>query len=168
MHPSNIHITWHRSILLLLLLAMLSSCATSRQLSDHRREMNRIAYSDANNKQRFDDFMMLTTTVLTEANQRPSTLKTLRYVEKFSKQNEAAIVKTTNELTAWISEMSLAEGVAFGSRLISKPYARQLLRLVPEIEQKAQSNGYQLGAIEKAFLLIRVQKLIKGKKKKRN
>lgn len=145
---------------------MLSGCALSRQLSEHRREMKRIAYSDLNKKQRFDDFMVLMVGVLREANQMNSPLKTVKYVDKFTKQNEAELKVVTTELTDWIGQMKVTEGIAFGARTLQKPYSRELSRLIPDIQQKAKANGYQLNLLEKTLLLLKVRRLIKKGKKK--
>lgn len=150
-----------RTFLLLTLLALMSGCQLSKQLQAHRSELDRLAYSEMGNREKFDGLAEVLVTALEEAAALSSNIRTVRYVQKFSNQNDASLRKLSNDLDGWIQGMNSRQRLAFATRALSQPYSRKLIRLVPNISKKAAEGGYNLGALERAFLLFKLKQMVK-------
>ncbi|MEM7367391.1 MAG: hypothetical protein AAF587_02250 [Bacteroidota bacterium] len=154
-----------RTSLILVLLALLSSCQISNQLRVHKTELQRLAYNEPENRAKFDGLAKVLVTALEEASARPTTTQTVRYVQKFSNQNDRSLRQLSTDLDAWIKGMGPGQRLAFGTRALSQSYSRKLIVLVPKIQKKAKEGGFELGALEKVLLLFKLKQLTKKSKK---
>ena len=152
-----------RLCLLISLLLLVSSCQMSRQLQVHKTELQRLAFEEMEYREKFDGLAEVLVTALEEAAARPGPLGTVRYVQKFSRQNQRSLNRLGSDLNTWIQEMKPAQRVAFVTRALGKPYSRKLIVLVPRIQQKAKEGGYQLGALERVFVLYKLKQLTRKK-----
>lgn len=153
-----------RTSLFLLVLGLLSSCQLSNQLRVHKTELQRLAYEESENRAKFDGLAKVLVTALEEAAARPTTLQTVRYVQKFSKQNDRSLRQLSSDLDSWITNMKPGQRLAFGTRALSQSYSRKLIILVPKIQKKASEGGYDMGTMEKVLALYRLKQLTKKKK----
>jgi DNA-directed RNA polymerase subunit F len=152
---------FHRFVLLIVIASLLSSCQISQQLKTHRKELERLAYGEnVSMLDKFDGMATVIATALDESLSMNSPLKTYKYVNKFTAQNEESIKKLTEEINEWQGNMSQAERVKFTARSLTKPYSRKLIRVVPKVEQTLSEGDYKLGPLEKAIVLFKLKKMI--------
>ncbi|WNJ21433.1 hypothetical protein [Pontibacter sp. G13] len=148
---------------LVLVLSFVQGCATSSMLRGHKSVMQNLAYGDLSAQEKFDGLAEELVNVLDEAFAMSGPVKSYKYVNKFSYQNEQEINKLTAELQGWIDDMSAADRVKLIARSASKPYSRKLMIQVPKIQKAVAENNYKLGPIEKAFLLYKLKRLKSGR-----
>ena len=151
-----------RLVLLILISSILLSCQMSQQLKTHRKELDRLAYGDnISMLDKFDGLADVLATALDESLTYDSPLKTYKYVNKFTVQNQAAIKILTEEINEWQNNMTQAEKIKFTARAMTKPYSRKLIRVVPKVQQSLEDGGYNLGPLEKVIVLFKVKQMIK-------
>ena len=150
------------SVFPLLLLVLLAGCQMSQQLKAHRSTLKQLAYSNLPENQKFDALAEELVLALEGALNQPSPVKTYRYINKFSKQNDPSLDRIGAELNTWIKDMRPGRKVAFVTSTLSQPYARKLVQLIPQLEQRMRSGGYKLGKLEKILLLYKVRQLLKN------
>jgi hypothetical protein len=62
--------------------------------------------------------------------------KGLAYVKKYGQQNQASIDKILEEVSTWQSEMNTFQKIGFVASMVQKPYAKELVDLVPKFQRK--------------------------------
>lgn len=150
-----------RLSLLFIIVIALSGCQTTKWLKSHRSEMQRLAYSDMDTKEKFDGLGNELAAVLDEGTNLSSPIKTLRYLKRFSDQNESELTSLINEIDGWQQGMKMGEKIAFGSSLLTKSYARKLVFLVPKVSKMVEQNDYKIGKLEQMLLLFSLKKKIR-------
>lgn len=150
-------------ILLCACLMGLSACQTTRQLRYHRSELDRLAFQNLGPVEKFDGLANTLVTVLEEATDRPSPYKTFRYLEKFSQQNEPALLRLATDLDQWQGNMNSGERIKFTARVSTKAYARRLVFLIPKVTKMMQDGDYKLRTLEKVLILFRLKKMLRNK-----
>ncbi|MEM7654549.1 MAG: hypothetical protein AAF399_00360 [Bacteroidota bacterium] len=145
-----------------LVLILLSSCQMSRQLSVHQTNLKRLVNSNLSEQQKFDGLAEELVMVLEGAAGQASPLKTAKYLRKFSAQNKASLNVLYDDLDNWIKGMKPGRKIAFAAGTLSQPYARKLVQLIPEVEQRVKNGGYRMGTMEKILLLYRLRKMVKN------
>ncbi|MCB0851573.1 MAG: hypothetical protein KDD63_05105 [Bacteroidetes bacterium] len=134
----------------------------SQQLKTHRKELDRLAYSEnISMLDKFDGLADVMANALDESLAYDSPLKTYKYVNKFTIQNQDAIKLLTEEINEWQNNMSQSEKIKFTARSLTKPYSRKLIRVVPKVQQTLSEGGYSLGPLEKVIVLFKIKQMIK-------
>jgi hypothetical protein len=146
---------------LLILLLTLSSCANYRQLQAHRSELQRLAQSNLDPQEKFDGLAEVLATVLEESTDLSSPVKSYRYVQKFTNQNQRALDQLSSELLAWQADMNGPQKLAFTTRALSQGYSRRLIRVIPKLERTISENDYKLSGLEKTLLLFKLKRVFK-------
>ena len=152
-----------QSIFLLLIMVLsLTACTVSKQLKAHRSELDMLATSQMDPKVKFDRFATVIANMLDEATDLESPIRSVRYVQRFAKQNGPEIEMITQELDGEIKRMNTARKVAFAGRAMTRPYGQKLARLIPKINRIAEAGGYDLGPIQEAFALFALKQVVKN------
>ncbi|MEL6674749.1 MAG: hypothetical protein AAFR61_21255 [Bacteroidota bacterium] len=132
-----------------------------KQLKVHRSNMDFLAQSAMKPAEKFDRLAEIMATVLDEALQQPSPVKTYRFLDKFSKQNEASLDMVVAELTTWQKNLNAAQKFRILGQATQKPYAKKLLRTVPQTLQMMEDGEYKLGKLEKALVMFKLRQMFK-------
>lgn len=140
---------------------MLSGCQMAALLRDHRSEMDRLAYGNLRPVEQFDGLAELLVEVMEQALAQPTPNKSLRYLQKFSQQNRRELEITVNSLQTWLQEQPKPAQALFLTRAITKPYARELVDLVPRTQQLIRERKGTVGSLQKALLLFRLREMIR-------
>jgi len=111
--------------------------------------------------EKFDAFAQIMADVLDEATNLNSPVKTFRYLNKFTKQNEDELDKLLAELEPWQANMSLAQKANFAKNAVVKPYGRKLVRLVPKVAKMMAEGDYKIGKLERVLLLFKLRQVLK-------
>ncbi|MCI4669286.1 MAG: hypothetical protein MRZ79_14220 [Bacteroidia bacterium] len=146
---------------------ILTSCEMSKILKENRTEMDRLAYGRLSKQEKFDGLANVVVDVLETSLEFDSPLKTHKYLQKFSKQNETELQSLSGELGPWIKGMKFTDKVKFTKSTLSNPYSKRLTQVVPKVQRMAKENDFELGTLEKALLLYRLRGMVKKNKKKK-
>lgn len=126
------------SLLLILLLA--TGCASirqTRQLKKHRFNIQQIAYNNTlSAEEKIDLLSMDVIEMMDQALHYLDPRKGADFLERYSEQNEEDIEVIMEEFSQWQESLSTMEQVAFGVRLVQKPYVKDLSMLAVQIEKK--------------------------------
>lgn len=139
----------------------MNSCQMSKILRENQAEISRLAYGDLSKQEKFDGLAEELVDVLETSLTLPSPVKTFRYLDKFTQQNERELNSLAAELGPWIKEMKLGEKIRFTTNVMSSPYSKQLVQVVPKVRQMAKENGYKLGTLDKILLIYKLKGLIR-------
>lgn len=142
----------------LLALVMLNGCTMSRLLRDHRQDIRALMGNEVSPRERFDGLATELAQVLGEATDFDRPDQSLKYLRKFSQQNAKDLRQLYSELSRWIDSKNTVEKIAFAGRAMLHPYARDLLRLVPNVQAMAKAQNYELGALDKVLLLYQLKR----------
>ena len=117
----------------------LSSCGASKrltQLNFHSDTLSKAAASDATGPQKVDalgtSFVKMMDEALTIKNPR----KGVDYVKKYADQNESSLNSIFKSLETSQKDMNPIDRINYAASLLKKPYAKDLVRLVPKFERK--------------------------------
>lgn len=148
-------------ILLALSLWLLNGCIPTKQLRFHKVSMHNLVYAPISPSEKFDGFAKVMADVLDEATSLNSPVKTYRYLNKFTKQNDEELTKLLTDLEPWQSKMTLRQKANFAKNAVTKPYGRKLVRLVPKVTKMMANGDYKLGKLESALLLFKLKRVLK-------
>jgi hypothetical protein len=120
-------------------LLSLQSCASLQQnhwLSQHKSNLQALADSNLAPEQKLDgllnDYVLFLNQDLKFADPR----KGIKFVKKYHDQNLAAIENVLSGSEVWKEKMDLKDKLAFGVRIVQKPYLKDLIRLGPKFKRK--------------------------------
>ncbi|MEM6348338.1 MAG: hypothetical protein AAF927_30940 [Bacteroidota bacterium] len=146
---------------LLLSLILLSSCTASKQLRAHRTELDRLANVETDSQKKFDGFATVVATALDEATNFESPIRTVRYLQRFTKKNQDEIVLLTDQLEEYLKSLNSAQRMALVGRSLTKPYGRKLARLIPKINKMVENGDFELGPLERTLGLFALKQAVK-------
>lgn len=133
-----------RTLGFLTLALVLSGCANLKQLRLHKERIDALAYGNLSPQEKFDGLGEELVILLDVSLSRPSAIGTYKHVDKFTRQNEAALEKLVADLGAWQADMSGPQKVAFGTRVATKSYTRRFITLMPKFKKKVGNKYDQL------------------------
>lgn len=148
-------------IILALFLILSSGCLPTKQLRFHRLSLQNLVAAPISSAEKFDSFAQVMADVLDEATSLNSPVKTYRYLNKFSKQNDRELDLLLKDLEPWQANMSLGQKAKFAKNSLTKPYGRKLVRLIPKVTKMMANGDYKLGKLESALLLFKLKKVLK-------
>lgn len=149
------------SLGLLFTVFALNGCQMTRLLRENHSEMKRLAYEDLPKEEKFDGLAEELVEVLETSLTYSSPLKSYKYLNKFTQQNEAELNALSKELGPWIKQMKLIEKIKFTKSVMKSPYSKRMTQVVPKVQKMARENGYKLGTLEKILLIYKVKGLLK-------
>ncbi len=127
-------------ILFLSLVLLSTSCATKKQgqwLDDHARILKMAATSNSMSKeQKFDALANSYVRMMHQSLNFTNPKKGVQFAREYSKQNSGDIDVILKGLKGWKDEMGPLEGIAFGVKLVTKPYFKDLIALYPRFQRK--------------------------------
>lgn len=128
------------SLQLILLLLLTTSCATmrqTRQLKKHRANIQQIAYdNNLNAEQKIDLLSMDVIEMMDQALHYLDPRKGAEFLDSYSAQNEKDIEVIMEEFSQWQESLGAMDKIAFGLRLVQKPYIKDLSMLAVQLEKK--------------------------------
>ncbi len=142
-----------------LLIILLTGCTATRQLKVHHSNLTTLASSNLGAEARFDALANTLVEVLETGLSKKSPVATYRYLHKFVNQNRLPLETLTNDLGFWTTSLSPLELAGLGVRTATKPYARKLVTLIPNTENRLKNGGYKLSVLDKLFLLFTLRKV---------
>lgn len=130
-----------RSYLVLLALFFMfsTSCKTSQMLEAlavHRANILQASGANVDPSEKLDVLGLTFAAVLDESLRYTSVKKTVRHVDKFSKQNKKELDAMITDVSKWVNEMDGNEKRKFVLGLATKRYTLDIIRLVPKVEKK--------------------------------
>jgi len=128
-------------ILLLAVVPFQTSCTgtkLAKLLDQHQNNLRLAATGNASPEEKFDLLAQTFVSVLGESIRYTNPKKTVRHVTRFSNQNEKSINMLTKDLSKWMGGLSGGEKLLLAGRVAQKPYAGELLRLIPKFERKVK------------------------------
>ncbi len=128
------------STLLLGILFLASGCAIKKQgkwLDEHSHILSRAAASSSmSSEQKFDALANSYVKMMHQTLNFTNPQKGAAYAQTYSKQNGENIETILKSLKGMKSEMGPLESVAFGVKLLRKPYFSDLIELFPRFQRK--------------------------------
>ena len=128
-------------ILLLAVVPFQASCTgakLARLLDQHQNALSLAARGSASPEEKFDLLAQTFVSVLGESIRYTNPKKTVKHVTTFSNQNEKSINKLTKDLSKWMGGLSGGEKLLLAGKVAQKPYAGELLRIIPKFERKVK------------------------------
>jgi len=135
-------------------------CKMSRLLKEQQTEIERLAYGNMSEKEKFIGLAEVLIEATRIALDYDDPDKTLRYLTKFSKKNKKELRLLVEELEPWVNRMSKKDMLSLGQSIITKPYLRKLVTLGPRIVRLAEEGNAELGPLKQVLLLYRLRKII--------
>lgn len=117
----------------------LNSCSASKMtqaMSLHKANLTKALSLSDDPSMQMDILAETYVQVINEALSYGSIKKSVKHIKTFSNQNKSEIDGITKNLTNWTSDFDPAEKLMMIGKLASKPYASELLTLVPKLERK--------------------------------
>ena len=108
----------------------------AKRLAFHKNNLSFAANGNATPQEKFDLLAETFVSVLDESIRYTNPKKTVRHVTTFSNQNEESIEKLSKDLSKWMGDLTVVEQLAFAASIATKPYAADLINLVPKFERK--------------------------------
>ena len=124
---------------------LLSSCAASKrlkQLNFHSDTLSQAAASNATADQKVDALGTSFAQMMSEALSITNPKKGVDYVKKYADQNESSLNSIFKSLESSQKNMNTIEKVNYATSLLKKPYANDLLDLVPKFERKFKQVAF--------------------------
>lgn len=124
---------------------LLSSCGAKQanQLLKHQTELEAIANNkSASPEQKMDVLMANMVTMMHEGMRIANPKKGVKYVSQFGKENGKVTNLIFNEFSDWQKNMSTSEKLAMGGRMLTKPYMKDALTLIPKFVRKYKQIAF--------------------------
>jgi hypothetical protein len=138
-----------RPIFIFLFAALLlhTQCASWKQgkwLNAHRKNLTRIANSNMPAEQKLDGLLADYVQFMQEDLRFVNPVKSVKYVQRYHDENEAAMEKILRESEQWQGKLDLVGKVDLGVRTLKKPYVNDLVDLVPKFKKKYKQYAFVL------------------------
>ena len=134
----RIHYLIRLQFILLLLLA--TSCASmrqARQLKKHNTAISQIANNSMlSAEEKIDLMSMDVIKMMDQTLHYLDPRKGAEFLERYSDENEENIDIIMEEFSQWQNSLDPLEKIAFGIRLVQKPYVKDLSNLAGQLEKK--------------------------------
>lgn len=130
---------------LLSILIFTSSCASlnaNKRLNAHSSLLNNIATSNASAEKKLDVLAGSFVQLMHQGMGFMNPKKGVKFVENYGSQNKQSIDTIIKDLDKWQEKMSPIEQLAFGARMIQKPYIKEFFNLVPKFKRKYQQVAF--------------------------
>ncbi len=131
-------------LLVLVISALFSSCASTKQLKVHREVISDLAQGDYSSKQKMDGLGKELVIVLDESLSRPTVVGTYKHVNKFTQQNEKDLQLIYNDIDDWQHNLSDPQKILVGAELATKSYTRRFIALLPKFKKKVKNKYKQM------------------------
>lgn len=122
-----------------LLAFTLSSCGSAKMaqyMDQHKATLAKALVNGVSGEDKLDIVAGSLVTALNESLSYSSTKKSVQHINKFSKSNEKALNTIIKDLDGWMQGMSPAEKIMTFGKIAKKPYAKELMTLIPQVEKK--------------------------------
>jgi hypothetical protein len=79
--------------------------------------------------------------------------KAVQYATKFGEDNKTSIQALSRDISGWQKGMNTMETLAFGVKMVQKPYTKDLIDLIPKVKQKYNQLKflYDIGVLTMLF-----------------
>lgn len=155
-----------RSLLLLpVVLLLLTGCKTAKMmeaLNLHRSAILEASSDQMAPKQKLDIIGNTFAAVMDESLSYGSVKKSVKHVDKFSKQNSKELDQIFGDISTWVEGMNKNEKRKFLLGLATKRYTLDIIRLIPKVEKKVQRRISTFLFFNKLVKLIKPENLLKG------
>ena len=134
MRFSNLNFLFFTSMIVLL-----GACATLQQgawLKTHHRNLQALATGTLSAEDRLDGLLSDYVQFLNEDLKFADPRKGIKFVRKYHDENLSAIETILKNSEVWKEQMNLKDKLAFGLRIVKKPYIKDLIRLGPKFKRK--------------------------------
>jgi len=117
----------------------LNSCSASKMsqaMSLHKANLSKALTLNEDPSKQMDILGETYVQVINEALSYGSIKNSVKHIKTFSKQNKPELDAIMKNLNNWTADFEPAEKLMIIGKLASKPYASELLSLVPKLERK--------------------------------
>ncbi len=124
---------------------LLSGCSAKQanQLLSHQTELSAMASNkNASPEQKLDVMMTNMVGMMHEGMRIANPKKGADYVSRFGKDNSTSINQIMNEVGAWQKNMSTTDQIAMGAKMLTKPYMKDALELIPKFVRKYKQIAF--------------------------
>lgn len=124
---------------------LLSSCGSKRQASqllNHQNLLNKIAMGDAGPEEKLDALVGSFTGMMHESLKIANPKKGVNYVTQFGNANTQSIDKIFKDVGEWQKGMSGIEKAGLFLRMTQKPYAKEVMELIPKFQRKYKQISF--------------------------
>jgi len=118
---------------------LLNSCSASKrasQLNFHNDVLTKAAASNMSATDKVDAIGVSFVKMMDEAMSIKNPKKGVDYVKKYVDQNDSSLNSIWNSLEKSQKDMNVVERVNYAAGLLKKPYAKDLVRLVPKFTKR--------------------------------
>jgi hypothetical protein len=128
-----------------------TGCLGSRltqQLKWHHSELKRAAESDMNPGQKLDILLESVAKMMDESLDPLSPKKSVKYVQKYVRQNEDYIAIILKDVGQWQDKMSPFQIIQYGLSVQNKPYIKTFLDSLPRFKKKYRQYAFAIGLVD--------------------
>ena len=108
----------------------------NKQLIAHQMLLTDYANGTMSTEEKIDATATSFVKLMNEALSIVNPKKGVAYVKRYGQQNQASIDKILDEVSEWQAEMTTLEKIGFVASMVQKPYAKDLVNLVPKFQRK--------------------------------
>lgn len=144
-------------LLILFFAIILSSCTSTRmkkELSLHNAQLSQLAGASMQPLDKLDALAAYSIEALENSLEYNKTKDMVKFIKLYSQQNKKSVDKIYNDISKWYLALSDGEKLIVAARIATKPYVRQLLKVVPKVESKIDRK------LDKIFYISRFMKLL--------
>lgn len=127
------------SINLLILILLLSSCATPKQnnwLNEHSNDLAKTRLAGIASDEKLDILMTSYSAMMHQSLDFLNPKKGIAFAEKYNEQHKDLIINILEEVSEDYSSLSRSQKIATGINMMGKPYAKELVELFPRFQKK--------------------------------
>jgi len=141
------------TITFLSLITLLSSCAAKRQLADltqHQTMLQRVSADESLSAEvKMDSLASSFIRMMDEGLSITNPKRGIKYVKQYNQMNKGAINQLVEQIVSGTSSMDKSERTKMGIRVATKPYVKDLIRLVPKFSKKYAQLKFVAGLTKK-------------------
>ncbi len=148
---------------LITIILLLNSCGAakmSKLLGEHQSTLSTTANAKMPTDQKLDVLGTSLVNVISQSLSYGRTKCSIQHVKKFGEQNDQSINKMVKEIGSWMEQKPITERVLLLASIAKKPYARELINLVPKFEKKVNRKIKTFMFASKVLKLISPKKLL--------
>ncbi|MCB0663171.1 MAG: hypothetical protein KDC24_10550 [Saprospiraceae bacterium] len=128
-----------------------SGCMGSRltqQLKWHNSELKRAAESNMDPGKKLDILLESVAKMMEESIEPLSPKKSVKYVQKYVRQNEGYIAIILKDVGKWQDKMSPFQTIQYGLSIQNKPFVQTFVQSLPKYKKKYKQYAFAIGLVD--------------------
>lgn len=134
-----------------------SNCASIKQkawLKNHHSQLELAAKSDQSAEEKMDILLTNYVQLMDEGLRFTNPKKGVKYLQKYQKQNLAAIETITGDSQNWVSNLNTVQKISLAARVAGKPWLKDFIRLAPKFKRRYEQYKFIMdmtGKVSRGF-----------------